>query len=126
MKDTVTAKANITVELRKEDIDDILFSAFNAGGISGWADRITIDGERLGEKLFEQVGLGGEVFIHDFIGSRTHELTCGKIKRGFELYLEEGCHVHIEDGHIVPGDITMNDADVIVQFALFGEVKYPL
>lgn len=125
MKDTVTAKANITVELRKKDIDDILFSAFNAGGISGWADKIIIAGEKLGGAVCEQVGLGGKVLIHDFAGGDTHELTKEKLKKGFALYLEEGCHVHVEDNHIVPGDLTADDADVIVQFALFGKELYP-
>lgn len=32
--------ARIEVNIRKEDVDSILFSAFNAGGISLWADKI--------------------------------------------------------------------------------------
>ena len=116
--------ARIEVNIRKEDMDSILFSAFNAGGISLWADKIWASGRKLGERVCEQVGLGGRVLIHDRIGGETYGLTPEKFEKGVRLYLEEGCHVRVEDGHLVPEDVTMIDADCIVQFALFGEVRY--
>ena len=42
--------ARIEVNIRKEDVDSILFSAFNAGGISLWADKIWASGGKLGER----------------------------------------------------------------------------
>lgn len=116
--------ARIEVNIRKEDVDSILFSAFNAGGISLWADKIWASGGKLGERVCEQVGLGGRVLIHDRIGGETYSLTPEKFEKGVRLYLEEGCHVRVEDGHLVPEDVTMIDADCIVQFALFGEVRH--
>lgn len=116
--------ARIEVNIRKEDMDSILFSAFHAGGVSLWADKIWASGGRLGERVCEQVGLGGRVLIHDQIGGETYSLTPEKFEKGVRLYLEEGCHVRVEDGHLVPEDVTMIDADCIVQFALFGEVRY--
>lgn len=116
--------ARIEVKIRKEDMDSILFSAFNAGGVSLWADKIWASGGKLGERVCEQVGLGGTVLIHDRIGGETYSLTPEKFEKGVRLYLEEGCHVRVEDGHLAPEDVTMIDADCIVQFALFGEVRY--
>lgn len=116
--------ARIEVEIRKEDVDSILFSAFNAGGVSLWADKILVSGEKLGERVCEQIGLGGEVLIHDRISGETHSLSPKQFEKGVRLYLEEGCHVRVEDGHLVPEDVTMIDADCIVQFAVFGEVRY--
>lgn len=116
--------ARIEVNIRKEDMDSILFSAFNAGGISLWADKIWASGRKLGERVCEQVGLGGRVLIHDRIGGETYSLTPEEFEKGVRLYLEEGFHVRVEDGHLIPEDVTMIDADCIVQFALFGEVRY--
>lgn len=118
--------AAITVELRREDVNDILFEAFNAGGIAKWADSIVAAGEKLGDKVYEQVGLGGSVFVHDRVAGETYELTMRKLKKGFRMYLESTLHLRIEDNHIVKGDLNANEADCIVQFALFGEEKYPL
>ena len=41
-----------------------------------------------------------------------------------KLYFEQGCHVQVEDNRIDPGDIDANDADCIVQFAVFGEAIF--
>ena len=86
--------------------------------------QIWASGGKLGERVCEQVGLGGRVLIHDRIGGETYSLTPEKFEKGVRLYLEEGCHVRVEDGHLVPEDVTMIDADCIVQFALFGEVRH--
>ena len=64
------------------------------------------------------------MLIHDRIGGETYSLTPEKFEKGVRLYLEEGFHVRVEDNHLVPEDVTMIDADCIVQFALFGEVRY--
>ena len=74
--------ARIEVNIRKEDVDSILFSAFNAGGISLWADKIWASGGKLGERVCEQVGLGGRVLIHDRIGGETYSLTPEKFEKG--------------------------------------------
>ena len=73
--------ARIEVNIRKEDVDSILFSAFNAGGISLWADKIWASGGKLGERVCEQVGLGGRVLIHDRIGGETSALRRKNLKR---------------------------------------------
>jgi len=119
-------KAEIEVTLSKEDIDDILFSAFNAGGISGWANKIQVVGEKLGKSVYEQVGLGGSVVIHDFFCNCSHELNLKRLQAGATQYLNESCRVRIVNGRIPRGEIDANEADCIVQLSLFGKIKYPL
>ena len=41
-----------------------------------------------------------------------------------KLYFEQGCHVNVEDNAIDTCDIDANDADCIIQFAVFGEVVF--
>lgn len=117
-------KAEFEMQVTKDDLDDILFEALNAGGVAEWADRVVAVGGKLGERICEQISLGGTLSIHERIGGAWHELTLEKMKAGIEQYLRESCHVHVEDGRFVPGDMTAIDADTIVQFALFGEEKY--
>ena len=46
------------------------------------------------------------------------------LSSGIKQYIEESCHIRIEDERLVLDDLTTNEADVIVQFALFGETKF--
>lgn len=109
----------------KQDVDDILYTAFNAGGISKWADLIwvsEISERKFGTRVYEHIGLGGTVLIHDRRDDRCHLLDEQKLMRGIRLYIEEGKEA-ISDGHLVKiADV--NDADAIVQLALFEEVRY--
>ena len=61
--------------------------------------------------------------IHE-IGGKWHKLSWQNLMSGVEQYMNNSCHIRIEDQQIVRNDITPMDADIIVQFALFGEVKY--
>ena len=117
-------KAEFEIQVTKDDLDDILFEALNAGGVAEWADRVVAVGGKLGERICEQLSLGGTLSIHERIGGAWHELSLEKMKSGIEQYLRESCHIRVEDGRFVQGDMTAIDADVIVQFALFGEEKY--
>lgn len=117
-------KAEFEIQVTKDDLDDILFEALNAGGVAEWADRVVAVGGKLGERICEQLSLGGTLSIRERIGGAWHELSMAKMKSGIEQYLRESCHIRVEDGRFVQGDMTAIDADVIVQFALFGEEKY--
>ena len=85
----INLRAEVAVQITKEDLDVILFEALNAGGIAGW-----------------------------------YELDKAKLTAGIKRYIEESCHIRIEDERLVLDDLTTNEADVIVQFALFGETKF--
>lgn len=108
------------VRITAEDVDLILFEALNAGGISDWSDAVKTVGDKLGKRVCEQISLGGELMIHEIDGE-WYTLTKQKLLDGIKKYMNESCHIRIEDQRIVGSDLTPIDADIIVQFALFGE-----
>ncbi len=108
---------------RRKILSVILFEALNAGGIAGWADRVMAVGNILGKRVCEQVSNGGKIAIRGTDGT-WYELDKAKLTAGIKQYIEESCHIRIEDERLVLDDLTTNEADVIVQFALFGETKF--
>ena len=116
-------KVSAMVCITAEDVDLILYEALNAGGISAWSDAVKTVGDKLGNRVCEQVALGGELMIHE-IGGEWHKLSWQNLMSGVEQYLKESCHIRIEDERLALDDLTTNEADVIVQFALFGETKF--
>ena len=118
-----TVQPQIEVILTQQDIDDIMSTALE-GGIIGWCNQIEVVGEQLGRYASEQISKGGSLILYDLESSDKWELTLEKFLNGVKLYFEDGCHVHVNDGSIDPGDIDANDADCIIQFALFGEVVF--
>lgn len=116
-------KVSAMVCITAEDVDLILYEALNAGGISAWSDAVKTVGDKLGKRVCEQVALGGELMIHEIDGE-WHKLSWQNLMSGVEQYLNESCHIRIEDERLALDDLTTNEADVIVQFALFGETKF--
>lgn len=120
---TFTVTAEVTVNLTQQDIDDIMCSALE-GGICYWCRRAEVLGDYLGEYAHEQISRGGSLMLHDAESADAWELNRENFLRGVKLYLEQGCHVDVEDNSIDTCDIDGNDADCIVQFAVFGEVVF--
>ena len=118
-----TVQPQIEVILTQQDIDDIMSTALE-GGITSWCNQIEVVGEQLGRCASEQISKGGSLILYDLESSDKWELTLEKFLNGVKLYFEDGCHVHVNDGSIDPGDIDANDADCVIQFALFGEVVF--
>ena len=65
----INLRAEVAVQITKEDLDVILFEALNAGGIAGWADRVMAVGNILGKRVCEQVSNGGEIAIRGTDGT---------------------------------------------------------
>lgn len=116
-------KVSAMVCITAEDVDLILYEALNAGGISAWSDAVKTVGDKLGKRVCEQVSNGGKIAIRGTDGT-WYELDKAKLTAGIKQYIEESCHIRIEDERLVLDDLTTNEADVIVQFALFGETKF--
>lgn len=112
-------------QIRREEIDNILYTAFDAGGIAGWADRIFASErkQKRGKKVYEHVGMGGSILIHDMIDKRLYLLDGKRLLKGIELYIGGG-YESIDNGELVKA-VDINDANCIVQLAIFGEVKHP-
>ncbi len=67
---------------------------------------------------------GQEVANGDNKTATSYDYHLGGLTAGIKQYIEESCHIRIEDERLVLDDLTTNEADVIVQFALFGETKF--
>lgn len=120
---TICLRAEVPVQITGNDLDTILFEALNAGGIAGWADCVKPIGEILGKRIYEQISHGGKIAIRGIDGT-WYELSKVKMAIGIRKYIESSCHIRIEDERLILSDLTANEADVIVQFALFGETKF--
>ena len=118
-----TVRPQIDVNLSQQDIDDIMAVALD-GGICYWCRKAEVVGEYLGEYASDQISRGGALILHDAESAQTWELTLEKFLKGVKLYFEQGCHVNVEDNAIDTCYIDANDADCIIQFAVFGEVVF--
>jgi len=122
-KKTFKVRPEIEVELTQQDVDDIMCTALE-GGICYWCGAAEVVGGYLGKYASEQISRGGSLILHDAESTDTWELNCEKFLNGVKLYFEQGCHVQVDDNRIDAGDIDADDADCIIQLALFGEVVF--
>lgn len=121
-KNRYEVRAEITIGLTQQDIDDIMSTALDS--ICYWCGTAEVVGDYLGEYASEQISRGGCLLLHDAESAATWELNREKFLNGVKLYFEKGCHVQVEDNRIDTCDVDAADADCIIQFALFGEVVF--
>jgi len=115
---------NMNVDLTQKDVDDLMCTALE-GGICYWCGRAEVVGEMLGEYAHEQISRGGTLILHDAECPDKWELTLEKFLRGVELYIKNGDRVMVEDFKLVDfGELDAEDADCIVQYALFGRLVF--
>lgn len=120
---SLVRKACLTVE----DIDGIMSCALDGGITAMWCARVeVVGGKYLGEYASDQISRGGELRFYDRESSDTWVLTQGKLIRGIELAFMQGYGLEWfdEDGKLDIFNIDANEADTMVQFALFGEVMF--
>lgn len=115
---------DMNVNLTQKDVDDLMCTALE-GGICYWCGRAEVVGEMLGDYAHEQISRGGSLILHDAESSDKWELTLEKFLRGVELYIKNGDRVTVEDFKLVDyGELDAEDADCIVQYALFGKLVF--
>lgn len=122
--------AEITARLTQQDVDDIMVSALE-GGINYWCRRVVVQGKYLGEYASGQISRGGKLKIHvdepfDEANTEWYELDMEKFAQGFRLWLENGGDRYgaVSNGEVDTCEIDGEMADLIIQYALFGEVVY--
>lgn len=81
-------KAEISVRISTEDIDDIVTTALE-GGICYWCKRAEVKGKYLGEFASEQISRGGILVLHDSVDGKKRELNKEKLLSGVKQYLED-------------------------------------
>lgn len=115
-----------TIKVNAEDIDDIMACALE-GGITFWCDEVRVVGEYLGEYASDQISRGGQLLLHDMEEEETYLLSKEKFLKGLKIFLDnsEGKICKLDSGYEVdPANIDANDADSIIQYAIFGELVY--
>lgn len=116
------------VYLTQEDIDDIMCSALE-GGICYWCTRAeVVEDKYYGEYASEQISRSGSLKLYDAEDDAEHILTIDKLIKGFSLACKKGYGEtyswYTDDGKIDTGMIDAEAADIIIQFALFGDIIY--
>lgn len=115
-----------SVHLTQQDVDDIIGCALE-GGINYWCFKAEIaDEEYLGEYTSEQVSRGGSVKLYDIESGEKYWLDLEKFLNGFKLWVENGDDRYhaVKDGAVDCCKIDGETADMIIQYALFGEIVY--
>lgn len=122
--------AEITVRLTQQDVDDVMVSALE-GGICYWSDCVEVVDRYLSEYASGQISRGGKLKIHvdepfDEANTEWYELDMEKFAQGFRLWLENGGDRYgaVSNGEVDTCEIDGEMADLIIQYALFGEVVY--
>ena len=114
----VTRKLKIT----DTDIEDIMSSALE-GGVNYWVERITRPDGKHGEFWDQELTQGtGEITL--YADGEPHRLTKYHFLTGLTKYLENPKYDCFYQDGIDPGNIDAECADMIVQYALFGELVY--
>ena len=119
--------AEIKVSLTQEDVDNIMVSALE-GGINYWCRKAkVVEERRCGDWGHEQIARGGALILYDAESSDKWELNLEKFLNGVKLWLQNGDDRYgalQKDGTLDTGEIDGEMADIIVQYALFGDVIY--
>lgn len=125
----VVVKVNLQLSITDEDIDDIMVGALE-GGINYWCDDAKPVGDYLGNYASEQISRGGSLKLHDIEEEKDYLLTREAFIDGIVKYLENPHPYDITDrgyGTYIKIDAGKCDAvvcDMIIQYAIFGEVVY--
>ena len=115
------------IKLTTEDIDDIMVAALE-GGCNYWCSEAeVVEERRCADWGHEQIARGGALILHDAESDDKWELSIGNFTKGFRLWLENGDDRYgavSGDGTVDTGEIDGEMADLIIQYALFGEVVF--
>lgn len=118
----LSLKARVTTR----DVDDIMCAALE-DGITGWCRAAKPVSKRFGEYGHEQIGRGGALMLYDAESDESWELTLDKFLRGLAAAIEDNSvpvTIGAESGYVDVSDVDACAADIIVQYALFGEVVF--
>ena len=115
-------KAQVHIHITGQTIDDIMCTALE-GGITGWCDCAeVVGGKYLGEYAHEQISRGGSLMLYDAESTDKWELDREKFLRGLRLWIEDGDGIcALNEGEVDAAFVDAEAADLIIQYALFGE-----
>ena len=116
---------NISMKISNEDIDDIMCAALE-GGICYWCSKAeVIEDEYFGEYAHEQISKGGSLNLYDCETNEVYVLTKEKFLNGIKLAFEQGYADWLNSDYSIDTcKIDSEDADIIIQLALFEDVVF--
>lgn len=133
-KNIIITQTEITVT--NQDIDDIVCTALE-GGINYWAVEAEVVGEYRGKWAYEQISRDGELVIYldepfDKDDTDAYTLDKASFLRGLRMYLEDPekpydiVEFDEDTGKNVidTGEVDAVVADMILQYAMFGEIVF--
>ena len=126
-------RAEIVVDLTREDVEDIIVGALE-GGIGYWccldnrgdAFEYAPEDEPTAITAAKLVLDGPGILLIDEEEEKTYELSLERFLNGFRLWLENGGDTYgaVSKLGVDTYQIDADAADAIIQYALFGEVMY--
>lgn len=119
-------KVEVEFEFTPDMVDQILVTAFdgNYGGSLYWADVLELKKE---SHPYGRSDMWSVILIQSQEDGRKHLVDKESLAQGLKKYIEDGM---ISESHLAETinseatDFDANDADIIVQLAVFGEVTY--
>ena len=79
----------IQVQLKEEDVDDIMVGSLEGGCTQYWCDRVDVKGIPRQEYASQEIARGGTLIFHDCEGEKTYELDLEKFLNGFKIWVEK-------------------------------------
>ena len=116
---------SLSAEITGEDIDDIMCTALE-GGICHWCGYTEVVGKYFSKYAHEQISRGGILRLYEFETAKSFDLDRDKFIQGLRLFIEHGHGdlVNLKNNRIDPADFDAECANMVVQYAVFGEIVY--
>ena len=113
---------NIKIEIKDEQIDNWLCTAFE-GGINYWCDSVEVkDNDYKGTKYASEcISKGGVIIVNDYPPSNI-KVNKSSILQAL-VWLSNNKYTKVLD-RLINGGYDADDADVLFQVACFGRVIY--
>lgn len=115
-------KATVSHKFSDEDLNDLVSTALE-GGINYWCGEvkfIDIPNGTYFEHSSDVISIGGKLLLCDAESDDTWLLDRDKLLKGIQMYCE--------NNNVAPSDLMdiydANDADSIIQYAVFGELMF--
>jgi ABC-type phosphate transport system substrate-binding protein len=116
----------IVLQITEEDIEDIVDTALDCG-IFYWCERAKYTSDPCGDTDGKHLINGGTILFYDNEDGSETELTLDKLLDGIDKWVAKGYdryHAVQSDGTLDTCEIDAEMADIIFQFALFGDIIY--
>ena len=124
--DEFTVEFKMDLLVTGQDIEDIMCTALD-GGITHWCSSVEVIESACIGYASEQLRYDGKLKLFDAESDDTWVLTRDMLLNGIKLWAEFGgdpCGAICGNGTLDTSEIDANIADMIVQYALFGEVVF--